>query len=217
MQRATVLVAVGLPERSQALRTLLELGYQVLGEVHDGQAVTASVDALHPDLVLLDLALPGRLGTDVLLDLLLLPCPPAVVALAARVDRALADYVLGRGTSVLLPADPGPAELYHALAAARNGAGFVAPGVAWAPEPDAARYPRGYQRLTLREQQVVQMIGLGLKNERIARHLHVSYRTVHFHRSNIRRKLDFHSDWEMARFALHVRDCAAGEDGSGSI
>jgi DNA-binding NarL/FixJ family response regulator len=210
MQPATVLLGLAPTARSRSVRALLEPEYHVVGEVQDAHAATDALGRLDPALLLLDLALPGRPAPDLLLDVLLRPRPPAVVALTARVDRPLAEYVLGRDSNVLLPPDPGPAELRAALEAARTGRGFMAPRVGWA-EPDPRRLPPAFRQLTLREQQVVQMIGLGLKNEGIARHLQVSYRTVHFHRSNIRRKLDFHSDWEMARFALHVRECAAGE------
>jgi DNA-binding NarL/FixJ family response regulator len=210
MQPATLLLGLAPAARSRSIHVLLEAEYHVVGEVHDARAVAAALEELDPALLLLDLALPGRSGPDLLLEVLLRPRPPAVVGLAARVDRPLAEYVLGRDRNVLLAPDAGPAELRAALEAARAGRGFMAPRVAWA-EPDPGRLPPAYRQLTLREQQVVQMIGLGLKNEGIARHLQVSYRTVHFHRSNIRRKLDFHSDWEMARFALHVRECAAGE------
>jgi len=210
MQPATVLLGLAPAARCQSVRALLEPEYHVLGEVHDAHAVTHALDEHDPALLLLDLPLPGRPGPDLLLEVLVRPRSPAIVALAARVDRPLAEYVLGGDRTVLLPPEPRPAELRAALLAALAGRGFMAPRVAWA-ESDPGRLPPAYRQLTLREQQVVQMIGLGLKNEGIARHLQVSYRTVHFHRSNIRRKLDFHSDWEMARFALQVRECAAGE------
>jgi DNA-binding CsgD family transcriptional regulator len=56
------------------------------------------------------------------------------------------------------------------------------------------------------------MIGAGLTSDRIADELRISYHTVHFHRTNVRRKLGFHTDYEMNRFAILVLQADSPEE-----
>ena len=72
--------------------------------------------------------------------------------------------------------------------------------------------PGAICQLTSRERQIVRLIGTGLSSDRIAEELRISYHTVHFHRTNIRRKLGFHSEYEMNRFALMVLQADAPEE-----
>ncbi len=130
--------------------------------------------------------------------------PAAVVILTMHVERALAEHVIALGARAFVPKDARLAELRTAIDAARAGQRYISPRVPPRVEADAQRYPRGYLQLTLRERQIVRMIGVGLSSDRIAGELRISYHTVHFHRTNIRRKLGFHSEYEMNRFAVMV-------------
>lgn len=212
MGRTKVLVVDDHPLVCQGLRTMLEPEYLVVGTVHDGAGVMGAVDQLRPELVVLDLSLPGKSGTAVLIELMARPHPPAVVVLTMHADHVLADFLLTLGARAFVPKDTAVGELQLAIAAVLQGRTYVPEQLRELPHPERGRFPSGYLTLTSREQQVVQMIGLGLNNDRIAGQLRVSYRTVHFHRSNIRRKLGFHSDWDMTRFALEVRACTDGAD-----
>jgi two-component system uhpT operon response regulator UhpA len=126
------------------------------------------------------------------------------VVLSAEPDISVAEQVLRLGARALIPLNASLAELRYGIETARTGGQFLSPSLERRSAPEATRYPREYQRLTSREQQVVQLIGVGLTNGRMANQLQVSYRTVHFHRTNIRRKLGFRTEWEMTRFALDV-------------
>ena len=212
MPKARLLIVDDHALMCQGLRAILEPEYCVVGEVHDGESVPAAVAKLRPDVILLDLSLPGKSGADVLHDLQATASPPAVVVLTMHVERALAEHMIALGARAFVPKDARLAELRTAIDAARLGGRFISPRVPPHAENDAHRYPRGYLQLTSRERQIVRMIGTGLSSDRIAEELRISYHTVHFHRTNIRRKLGFRSDYEMNRFALMVLQADSPED-----
>ncbi|HKP50011.1 MAG TPA: response regulator transcription factor [Gemmatimonadales bacterium] len=205
MAKARLLIVDDHALMCQGLRAILEPEYAVVGIVHDGESVLPAARQLKPDVVLLDLSLPGRTGAEVLHELMTgTTAPPGIVVLTMHVERALADHMIALGARAFVPKDARLAELRTAIDAARTGQRYISPRVPPHLEPDAYRYPRGYHQLTSRERQIVRMIGAGLTSDRIADELRISYHTVHFHRTNIRRKLGFHSDYEMSRFALMV-------------
>ena len=205
MAKARLLIVDDHALMCQGLRAILEPEYAVVGIVNDGEGVLAATRQLRPDVILLDLSLPGKSGADVLNELLA-ECapPPAVVVLTMHVERALAEHMLALGARAFVPKDARLPELRTAIDAARMGQRYISPRVPPHTETDAQRYPRGYIQLTSRERQIVRMIGAGLTSDRIAEELRISYHTVHFHRTNIRRKLGFHSEYEMNRFAMMV-------------
>ena len=205
MSKARLLIVDDHALMCQGLRAILEPEYTVVGIVHDGEGVLPATRQLRPDVVLLDLSLPGRSGADVLHDLLTdSATPPAVVVLTMHVERALAEHMMALGARGFVPKDARLAELRAAIDTARVGQRYISPRVPPHSETDIHRYPRGYIQLTSRERQIVRMIGAGLTSDRIAEELRISYHTVHFHRTNIRRKLGFHSEYEMNRFAMMV-------------
>jgi len=205
MARARLLIVDDHALMCQGLRAILEPEYAVVGIVHDGESVLPAARQLKPDVVLLDLSLPGKTGAEVLHELMTgTTTPPAIVVLTMHVERALAEHMIALGARAFVPKDARLPELRTAIDAARTGQRYISPRVPPHAEVDAHRYPRGYLQLTSRERQIVRMIGGGLTSDRIADELRISYHTVHFHRTNIRRKLGFHSDYEMNRFALMV-------------
>jgi DNA-binding NarL/FixJ family response regulator len=205
MAKARLLIVDDHALMCQGLRAILEPEYAVVGIVHDGESVLPAARQLTPDVVLLDLSLPGKTGAEVLHELMTgTVTPPAIVVLTMHVERALAEHMIAAGARAFVPKDARLPELRTAIDAARAGQRYISPRVPPHAEADGQRYPRGYIQLTARERQIVRMIGSGLTSDRIADELRISYHTVHFHRTNIRRKLGFHSDYEMNRFALMV-------------
>jgi DNA-binding NarL/FixJ family response regulator len=213
MAKARLLIVDDHALMCQGLRAILEPEYTVVGIIHDGESVLLAVRQLRPDVVLLDLSLPGKSGTEVLHDLLTgTTTPPAVIVLTMHVERALAEHMIALGARAFLPRDAHLAELRNAIDAATSGRRYISPRVPPHAEADAHRYPRGYIQLTPRERQIVRMIGAGLTSDRIADELRISYHTVHFHRTNVRRKLGFHTDYEMNRFAILVLQADSPEE-----
>ena len=213
MAKARLLIVDDHALMCQGLRAILEPEYAVVGVVHDGESVLPAARQLRPDVVLLDLSLPGKSGADVLHELVTgTSPPPAVVVLTMHVERALAEHMIAMGARAFVPKDARLPELRTAIDSARAGQRYISPRVPPHAEADAHRYPRGYIQLTSRERQIVRMIGAGLTSDRIAEELRISYHTVHFHRTNIRRKLGFHSEYEMNRFAMMVLQADSPEE-----
>jgi DNA-binding NarL/FixJ family response regulator len=204
-ERTTVLIVDDRPLIRLALRALLGPEYFVVGEAPNDHDVIHAVEELRPAVVLLGLSETTPSGVDVLRELAPFAGRSVVVALGERLDFSLAEQALRLGARAFIPKDGSLAELRYGIETARTGGRFLSPALERPVVQEPTRFPREYQRLTTREQEVVQLIGVGLTTGIMATRLGVSYRTVHFHRTNIRRKLGFRTEWEMTRFALEVR------------
>src|SRR5580765_5521949 len=115
MPKARLLIVDDHALMCQGLRAILEPEYCVVAEVHDGEGVPAAVAQHRPDVVLLDLSLPGKSGTEVLQDLVATGSPPAVVVLTMHVERALAEHMIALGARAFVPKDARLGELRNAI------------------------------------------------------------------------------------------------------
>ena len=134
-----------------------------------------------------------------------------------HVERALAEHMVALGARAFVPKDARLAELRTAIDAARLGSRFISPRVPPHSESDAQRYPRGYLQLTVAgtpDRADDRYRALQRPDRRGAPH-QLSH--VHFHRTNIRRKLGFRSDYEMNRFALMVLQADAPENSDANM
>jgi len=192
----------------QALRRILELkGFEVVGEADDGLAVTDLVAATKPDILILDMGLPGLHGLDVL-QRVVDRCPRTRVLVLSADGRE--EFVLGAlksGASgyVLKRGDLG--ELIAAVEALSRGSRFLSPGVsdqlvhAVVVQNDQA-HEDPYQTLTPREREVFMLVAAGLSNSQIGERLFVSPRTAETHRANIMRKLNLRSQTDAVLLAV---------------
>jgi DNA-binding NarL/FixJ family response regulator len=215
-ERKRVLVVEDHEVVGEGLRALLLPRYDVVGPVRDGHEVLAAVDELHPDVVLLDLTLPGRSGLDLLPDLHKNhPRLPVVIL------TATADYLTGQtskrlGAAGFLPKDSGSEELHLAIQAVMHGKTYLSPRVT--PPPHGVHVgplPSSISQLTPRQLEILRRIGEGHDTGSIAEQLGVSEHTVHFHRRNLRRLLGIESEQGLTRVAtmFTVRE-ELGPDGA---
>ena len=140
-----------------------------------------------PDLVLLDLSLPGRSGLEALSVILAGSAPPRVVMMSMHDDAAHARDALDRGAAGFVVKDAAPQELELALRAAARGQVFLSPQISaklLAPMIGRER-PTGVDALSPRQRQILRMIGSGLSNKEIASDLGISVKTVETHRSRM--------------------------------
>jgi DNA-binding NarL/FixJ family response regulator len=180
---------------AEGLKALLSAHYEILGPVYDGSLVLDAVRRLQPDLLLLDVSLPGRSGLDLLPDLRSeWPRLPVVVLTGS------ADFLVGR-TALLLGAlgflakDSGVEEIDLAMRSALSGRKYLSPRVP--PPPRAisvADLPPGFADLTPRQFEMLRLIGSGMDSDAIGEKLGISAHTVHFHRRNLRRVLGIESE-----------------------
>lgn len=183
-------------------------GFEVVAEAGDGEAAVRLAPTSRPDLVVLDLSLPGASGLDVTTRLREV-LPSVRVLILSVHDHP--EYVLGAvraGAQGYLRKDTSPAELREALRAVARGESYFSPPVARhlsaavrgdAPADDAAAR---LARLTPREREVLGGIAAGETSRAIATRLGLSPRTVESYRESLARKLDIKTVAGLTRFAV---------------
>ncbi|GLU33125.1 two component system response regulator [Trinickia caryophylli] len=174
--------------------------YDIVGEVDDGLAVYSACILLRPDIVLLDLGLPGMNGLEVIYMLKRRWPQLIVVILTADVSESRArDSIAAGANAYVLKAGSGET-LLRALHEAASGTCFIDPAL---DRTSVHRQAPGKAAgtLTTRERQVLQLIAQGERNRGIAEKLCISIKTVETHRLNLMRKLDVHSAVELTNWA----------------
>jgi DNA-binding NarL/FixJ family response regulator len=190
------------------LRALLndESGYEVVGEAATSDEAMRAALALKPDVVLLDLSLPGAGGIAVARQLRDKLPETKVLILTVHEDAALLREALNVGASGYVIKRAAESELLAAIEAARRGDLYVHPSMTRAlleGEPPALSRSRRNdpEALTNREVEVLKLLTRGFTNGQIADSLELSVRTVETHRANILRKLGLSSRAELVRWA----------------
>jgi DNA-binding NarL/FixJ family response regulator len=198
-----VLIADDHPVVRQGLRTFLGVqdDIDVVGEAADGLEVVAQAEALAPDVILLDLKMPGVDGLAALEELRGRGIEARVLVLTSASERARVVPVVRAGAAGYLYKDVDPHALVQAIRAVHDGHVLFAPEAADAMlTPD--RREKGATTLTAREREVLVQIALGRSNREIARSLVVSEKTVKTHVSNILMKLGLQDRTQAALYAV---------------
>jgi DNA-binding NarL/FixJ family response regulator len=191
------------------LTTLLEASgaVQVVGQAPDGDAAVAVVTKAVPDVVLMDLSMPGTDGVEATRAVLAALPSTRVVVLTSFSDRARVAAALDAGAVGYQLKDCDPADLLAAVRAAAAGHAPLDPRVARVLLPTKGKDP--IEGLSPREQQVLRLVADGLANKQIGRALGISERTVKAHLGRVFRQIGV-ADRTSA--ALWARDhLAAGE------
>jgi DNA-binding NarL/FixJ family response regulator len=189
---------------AQGFKIMLGKDCDILQIVRDGKDVVGAVKKHHPDVLLLDLSLPNRTGMDILTDLRTTLPGTRVVVVTMHVDPVLVDAAVGLGAAGFVPKDAGVEELKTAIHEAAAGRRYVSRRIRRRGPRGNAVDQMGFSQLTPRQQDIVRMIGRGLKGEEIAEQLGLTLHTVRFHRKNIARILGLESEWAMVRYAILV-------------
>jgi DNA-binding NarL/FixJ family response regulator len=170
--------------------------FEVVGECSSGSQVLPLVGRTNPDIVLLDLRMPGADGLTCLAQIKKRYPEVKVVVLSVSTDENVIQTVLMRGASAYIVKSINPIDLPSALRQAVEGTMFSAIGL---PEPgESAAKAAG---LTEREAAILSALARGLSNEAIGKELWVAEQTVKFHLTNIYRKLGVSNRTEAARLA----------------
>ncbi|MEZ5962571.1 MAG: response regulator transcription factor [Planctomycetota bacterium] len=192
------------------MRALLEQteSFSVVGESSDARDAIERCQALQPDVVILDIKMPGLSGLDAVAPIKKVSPNTRVLVASQHESRDFVFQALRAGADGYICKASDPRELGPAIEAIERGELFVTPRVAatflGGTRPDSGVEPVSHAlaELTAREREVFQLIAVGKANKDIASVLGISLGTVKKHRENLQRKLDVHSAAEIARMAI---------------
>lgn len=205
----TVLIADDHAVTRQGLRAVLDerLGAQVVAEARDGLDTLRMLEEHTPDVLILDLALPGLNGLDVLAQAERRSPATRVVVLSMHSDDSYVVQAFRHGAAAYVLKGAGADELVAAVQAALEGSTYVSialPDVLIEKaqaDPDTGSSDR-YDLLTDREREVFQLVAEGYTSREIGERLYISRRTVDKHRQNAMAKLNLRNQADAIRFAL---------------
>ena len=192
------------------LRKLLEsiAGFEVVGEADDGLALLTLVQQQQPDLVLMDIGMPGLNGLEATARVMKDWPMTRVVILSMHQNEEDVRQALRHGAAAYLLKDAAPLELEQALQAVLRGDTYLSPAVSRGVLNDYVSRLRKDEQpgdtLTPRQREVLKLIAAGLSTKEIARSLDLSVKTVDTHRSQMMKQLDIHEVAGLVRYAMRV-------------
>jgi RNA polymerase sigma factor (sigma-70 family) len=194
----------------QGIRGVLEdvEGLRVVGEAGDGEEALALVRELQPDVVVLDVNMPGRTGLDVAGELRDEGASARVLVLSMHDDPEYVLQAVRAGADGYVLKDVAPAELRDAVRAVHEGREYFTArvtqqlSVGLRREIEEEQLRTRLDALTKREREVLLLVANGLTNREIGERLEISPRTVETHRERVMSKLRIHTVAGLTRFVV---------------
>ena len=184
-----------------------ESDIDVVGEAADGLEALESVKELSPDILLLDLVMPGLPGLEVIRRVVSSALATKIIVLTMYEDEEYASRALSHGASAYVTKTAGIESLKEAIRAVRDGEIYVSPPLREDVIKDNMagiqdEKPDLYETLSNREREVLHLVADGLTNQVISSRLSISRRTVEAHRSRLMLKLGMKSQADLIRYAI---------------
>lgn len=209
----TVVIADDHDVVRDGIRTLLTRSggeFKVIGEAASVEETVDSVRELQPDLLILDVSMPGGPSLSALPTLFAEHAEMKVVVLTMHEDPAYATEALNAGAHGYVVKEAEPSDLMQGFRSAVTGGSYLHPRVG-ALMPDTARNDPDPQTLNEREREVVRLVALGHTNAQVAERLHIAERAVKTYRDRIATTLGLASRTELTAYARRVGLIASGE------
>lgn len=216
MKPARVLLADDHTLVRAGLRKLLESMpcVEVVGEADDGRKVLVMAEQLQPDLVLMDISMPGLTGLEATLRLRKTWPKMRVMVLSMHQNAEYVRQAMRYGAAAYLLKDAAPQELELAIQAVLKGETYLSPALAKRVTAAQAQSQYGKQapteQLTPRQVEVLRMVVQGHSSKEIARALDVSVKTVDSHRTSLMKQLDIHEVTGLVRYAIRTGLISSG-------
>lgn len=192
------------------LRSLLENSgrIEVIGEAEDGREAVKQVEQMRPDIVLMDIAMPGLNGLEATRQIKRRFPEVKVLILTMHTTEEYIAQIFGAGASGYVVKRAAVTELVTAIQAVHHGDAFISPSISgtviegYLKQTRTGDEAEWYDLLTEREREILQLIVEGHSSREIAERLIITENTVRAHRANLMSKLDLHNTAELTQFAI---------------
>jgi DNA-binding NarL/FixJ family response regulator len=192
------------------LRLLLERqpNLTVVGEASDGREAVRAAEAVSPDVVVMDIAMPNLNGIEAARQITSARPETAIVILSMHSDESYVIRALKAGARAYLLKDSAEGDLIAAIHAITEGKSFFSPAISRILVEDYMRQLEQrhvedtYELLTAREREILQLLAEGKSNKEAAAMLNLSTYTVETHRTHILQKLNLHNVPELILYAV---------------
>jgi DNA-binding NarL/FixJ family response regulator len=190
------------------LRKLVEGEGEVVGTVEDGRALVEEAQKLRPDIILLDISMPLLNGLDAARQLTKLVPEAKLIFLTMHATPTYATEAFKAGASGYLIKRSAASELKQAIQAVIRGQHYMTPLITKDVLAATLHHPEGQMRqrpvatLTPRQREVLQLVAEGKSTKAIATLLHISVKTVEFHKARVMDLLDLHSTADLTKYAV---------------
>jgi DNA-binding NarL/FixJ family response regulator len=204
----TVVLADDHPIVRQGLRHLLENDpeFHVVGEAGDGLEAIHLIEKLKPNILVVDLMMPGLNGLEVLRQFKKISPTTRAIVLSMQSANAYVVEALNLGAEGYVLKDTGPSELVNAIHAVTQGNRYLSEKLLERLEISGRKADEApldtYQTLTTREREILQLTAEGESSTEIGEILAISSRTVEVHRSKLMKKLALHNMADLIRYAI---------------
>ena len=181
---------------------------EVVGEAEDGREVIELAEEYEPDVVIMDITMPGLNGLEATKRISNRYPDPDVVMLTRHTSEEYVFQALKAGASGYIVKEDLPEELTSAIRRVSEGNKYFSPSITTSivdrlmEKTDLEDETQSQSPLTSREREVLQLISEGHTNNEIAEILNLSQKTVESHRGNIMKKLDLHNVAELTKYAV---------------
>jgi DNA-binding NarL/FixJ family response regulator len=206
MSKTTVLLADDHRIVLEGLRGILEDKFDIVGAVEDGRELLEQTQKLRPDVIVVDIGMPLLNGIDAVTQIKKAGLGTKVVFLTMHQDAMYAKEAFEAGALGFVLKHSAPSELKTAIEEALKGNTYISPAIAqelmhlYRDEADLKTGAFG--SLTLRQREVMQLLAEGKSAKEIAKILHISTRTVEFHKYNMMEQLGIKTSAELVHFAI---------------
>ncbi len=196
----------------EGLRSLIEpqIDIELIAEAEDGRSIIKLLQKLSPDVIIMDVSMPGLNGIEATRQIKATYADVKVIALSMHSNRRYVMEMLKAGASGYLLKDCAVKELCEAIRIVAAGQVYLNPRINTLVVNDYLQYlsedtvakPIDSSVLSAREREVLQLLAEGKRTKEIASILHVSIKTVERHRQNIMGKLNINSIAELTKYAI---------------